>query len=278
MSCQRWRGRRDSYRPAGEVLDPSRYGVELLPDDRRARAFVEAHHYSGSYVAARLRVGLFRARAPSSPELVGVAVFSVPAQPAALPRWTGTDAGVELGRFVLLDDVPGNGESWFLSRAFGALALELHGVRAVLSYSDPLPRHRADGTLVTPGHVGVIYQALSGRYVGRGKADTLWLDADGCTVSRRGLTKLRNGERGADGVYRKLLERGAPARAAGEEWSAYIERALREGPFRRLRHPGNLAYVWAVGRGASSTRAAFPAPLPYPRKPGDPRAAQLEIA
>lgn len=28
--CQRWRERRDSYRPAGEPIDPTRYGVEIL--------------------------------------------------------------------------------------------------------------------------------------------------------------------------------------------------------------------------------------------------------
>lgn len=265
---QRWRARRATYRPAGEPIDPSRYGVELLPDDRRARAFVEANHYSGAYPAARLRVGLYRMR-----ELVGVAVFSVPAQQAAIPRWCGTPAGVELGRFVLLDDVPANGETWFLARAFRALRSELPEVRAVLSYSDPLPRQRADGSVLTPGHVGTIYQALNGRHVGRGAAETLWLDRDGRTVSRRALSKLKNGERGGEGVYRRLLELGAPARRESEDWSAYVPRALADGPFRRLRHPGNLAYVWAVGAGQRETAARFPAAQPYPK-----RHAQLELA
>lgn len=262
---QRWRGGRDRYRPAGEVIDPSRYGVEVLPDDRRARAFVEAHHYSSSYPAARLRVGLYRMR-----ELVGVAVFSVPAQPAAIPRWTGTAAGVELGRFVLLDDVPGNGESWFLARCFRALRSELPEVRAVLSYSDPLPRPRLDGSLLTPGHIGVIYQAHNGRFVGRARAEWMWLDPEGRTVNRRGLSKLRNGERGEAHVYRRLLELGAPPRRGGEEGAAYVARALAEGPFRRIRHPGNLAYVWAIG-GQRATEQRFPPALAYPR------AAQLTL-
>ena len=50
--CQRWRERRDSYRPAGEVIDPRRFEVAPIPDDTTARAFVEAHHYSASYPAA----------------------------------------------------------------------------------------------------------------------------------------------------------------------------------------------------------------------------------
>lgn len=256
--CQRWRERRDRYRPAGERIDPRNYAVDVLPDDRRPRAFVQAHHYSGSYPAARLRVGLFRGL-----ELAGVAVFSVPQQAAALERWTGTPAGVELGRFVLLDDVPGNGETWFLARAFRALRAELPKVRTVLSYSDPMPRLATDGRLVTPGHVGIIYQAFNGRHVGRSRADPIWLDRDGRTLGRRGLSKLRNGERGAAAVYRRLVEAGAPERHVLEDDAAYVERALREGPFRRVQHPGNLAYVWAL---AAAAAEILPPALPYPRK------------
>lgn len=276
--CQRWLHRRDRYRPAGEVIDPSKYGVELLPDDRRARSFVEANHYSGSYVAARLRAGLFCVRSPSPPELVGVAVFSVPAQRAAVAHWAGTDAGVELGRFVLLDCVPGMGETWFLSRAFRLLQAELSTVRAVLAYSDPFPRARADGSSLTPGHVGVIYQGHNAHHAGTARGGTLWLDSDGRTVSRRALSKLRNEERGQAHVYRSLLARGAPPREPSEPPSDYVARVLSSGCFRPVRHPGNFVYLWAVGPARASTRAGFRPSLPYPRKPGDPRAAQLEIA
>lgn len=271
---QRWRERRDSYRPAGEPIDPLRYGVEVLVDDVRPRAYVERHHYSASYPAARCRVGLFRTDGHHQHDLVGVAVFSVPAQAAAIPHWTGTSAGVELGRFVLADDVPANGETWFLSRAFGALESELPEVRAILSYSDPMPRRRADGTLVTPGHVGTIYQAHNGRHLGRARAEVLHLDRDGRTVSRRSLSKLRNGERGAEGAYRRLLDAGAPARNPGEDIAAYVDRALRDGPFTKVRHPGNLVYVWAVGEARRTTLRGFAPGQPYPRRPGDPREAQ----
>lgn len=30
FGVQRWRNRRDSYRPAGEPIDPRRYGVEVV--------------------------------------------------------------------------------------------------------------------------------------------------------------------------------------------------------------------------------------------------------
>lgn len=274
---QRWREGRDSYRPAGEPIDPARYGVEVLEDDVRPKAFVERHHYSGSYPAARCRVGLYRTDGHHQHELVGMAVFSVPAQAAAVPHWTGTSAGVELGRFVLVDDVPANGETWFLARAFDALTVALPDTRAVLSYSDPMPRRRANGTLVTPGHVGTIYQAHNGRHLGRARAETLYLDRDARTVSRRALSKIRNGERGADGAYRRLLEAGAPPRVVGESPAAYVDRALRDGPFTRVRHPGNLVYVWAVGAERRRTLRGFRPAEAYPRRPGDPREAQGDL-
>lgn len=265
--CQRWREQRGTYRPAGEPIDPSRYGVDLV-EEREARAFVKQHHYSGTYPAARVRVGLYRSRSWITPELVGCAIFSVPMQPRVWGRYTpglSAGAGVELGRFVLLDDVPANGETWFLSRALGLLRVALPNVRAVLSYSDPMRRLTASGAVVCPGHVGTIYQAMSARFVGRGKGAWLRLDAEGRTVSRRMLSKLRNDERGAAYAYRSLRAMGAPARLMGEAGPAYVERALAEGPFRRLKHPGNLAYLFPVGSPAQRRGAArgFLPSLPY---------------
>lgn len=264
--CQRWRRRRASYRPAGEPIDPSRYGVELLPGDKAARAFVEAHHYSGSYPAAALRVGLYRAQAgpaPTGAQLVGVAVFSVPCQPRAIPRWCGVEAreGVELGRLVLLDDVPANGETWFLARAFNLLRAARPHCRAVLSYSDPVPRRAADGRLVLPGHVGTVYQALGATYHGRSSARTLLLDADGRPVSGRALSKLRGGEVGREYARRALLAAGAPAQEPGEEIGAYLLRAVAH--LRPLRHGGNHAYTWRLDR-----RRA-PNPDRYPKRADD---------
>lgn len=260
---QRWRNRREAYRPAGELIDPQRYGVEVVAE-RDARPFVEMHHYAGSFPAARLSVGLYRAQPFQAPALVGVAVFSVPMQAAAIPAWAGVPAaaGVELGRFVLLDDVPGNGETWFLARAFRALRAEKPGVRAVLSYSDPTPRSTADGHVVKPGHIGVIYQAFNGRYVGRSSPRTLHMDAAGRIVSGRALSKLRNGERGEAYAERELVAMGAPARMPGEAGVEYVRRALAEGPFRAVRHPGNHVYAWPLDREAE--RTAVP-PQPYPR-------------
>lgn len=250
--CQRWSERRERYRPSGERIDPSRYTV-AISEQSPARAFVETHHYSGSWVAARLSVGLYQDRGPVwSPELVGVCVFSVPMQPAALTAHLA-GPGVELGRLVLLDEVPGNGESWFVARAFRLLRSEL-GLCRVLSYSDPLRRVREDGSEVCPGHIGIVYQALNATYRGRSSARWLHLDRVGRTISGRALGKIRAQDRGCVAAERDLVARGAPARVWGEEPAAWLARVLPT--FRRVYHPGNHVYTWGSAHAGQ----------PYPRR------------
>ena len=262
LGVQRWRNRRDSYRPAGEPIDPRRYGVEVVVE-RDARAFVEAHHYSGTFPAARLSVGLHRA----GDGLVGVATFSVGVQAKAIPRWCGVPVaeGVELGRFVLVDDVPANGETWFLGGAFRALLRELPEVRVVLAYSDPLPRTSADGSRVLPGHVGTIYQAHNGRYVGRAARRVIHLRPDGRAVSGRAATKIRKGETGAGPEIDRLIADGARPPRWGEDVRAWLNEVLTSPPFRALCHPGNHTYVWPVDGQRSTLRALAPSAGPYPK-------------
>ena len=66
-------------------------------------------------------------------------------------------------------------------------------------------------------------------------------------ISERSLSKLKNDESGAAGAYRMLLEAGAAARRFDESGKDYVERALREGPFSKVKHPGNLVWGWGVG-------------------------------
>jgi hypothetical protein len=267
LVTQRWREHRSSYRPAGEPIATRRYGVELV-DEGDARAFVVRHHYASSFPAARRSVGLWRTRgAVWAPELVGVAVFSVGVQPASIPRWTGQDAkhGIELGRFVLLDEVEANGETWFLRRAFDVLRAELPEVRAVLAYSDPMPRTDADGLVTMPGHVGTIYQAHNGRYVGRASRRLIHLRPDGRAVSGRAETKIRKGETGAGPEIDRLIADGARRPQRGEDLRAWLDDVLASPPFRSVRHPGNHAYAWPID-GRRDTARAMPATAgPYPK-------------
>ena len=138
---QRWREHRASYRPPREPLDPRRYAVDLV-GERDAKSFLLAHHYSKSFPASRVRVGLYRTDHITRSELVGVAVFSVPMTQAVITRWTGLPPhlGVELGRLVLLDEIEGNAETWSLARAFKLLGANLPDVQAIVSFSDPMQR------------------------------------------------------------------------------------------------------------------------------------------
>jgi hypothetical protein len=178
---------------------------------------------------------------------VGVAVFSHPCNDAvllnALPGLAHATDATELGRFVLLDDVPGNGESWFIAQCFERLRTE--GLTGIVSFSDPVARCTAGGAIIHPGHVGTIYQATNGVYRGRSRARTLLLLPDGTVFSERALQKLTRGERGWRYAAALLKRAGAaPVEGDARTWArTWIGRLCRP-----LRHPGNHRYVWAFSR------------------------------
>ena len=237
---QRWAQRLASYRPAGEVIVPAEYDVSEIPD-AVSTAFVIEHHYSASYPVARFDFGLFR-----HGRLVGVAVFSESMNPATITNVFPCERrhGVELGRFVLLDEVPGNGETWFLSRAFELLRAK--EIRGVVSFSDPMPRRSADGRVVLPGHVGTIYQAFNGVYLGRSKRQVLQVLPDGTVFSNRAASKIRNQERNWRGPVEKLLRFGAEP--FDQEDPAGWLRCQLARVARPMHHPGNHRYAWALDR------------------------------
>lgn len=257
---QRWRAGRARYRPAREPIDVARHEVAAIADDT-AKRFVIEHHYSGTYPAARFRFGLYRGEL-----LVGVAVFSVPANPRALDVLPGgAESGVELGRFVLLDDVPANGETWFLGRAFEAL--RGMGIAGVVSFSDPQPRATSAGGVVFPGHIGTIYQAHNASYLGTSKAERRRLLPDGTMLHNRALTKIRREERGWRYAMAQLVEHGA-APLRDEAPRAWLDRELAR-ITRTVAHPGNHKYAWALHR---RDRRHLPTSRPYPKVvPSDPR-------
>lgn len=260
-TCQRWRDRSERPIPAtAGDFNPAAFTVELI-EEKKARPFVVQHHYSGTFPAARQCAGLMRGA-----ELVGVAVFSVPMNNRAVPRWCGVrdpNAGAELGRFVLLDEVPGNAESWFLSRALVELTVERRDIKTLLSYSDPVAR-TVLGRPVKPGHVGTIYQALSARYLGRSGPRTGYMTAAGEHVSGRALSKIRCDERGARYAIEQLCELGAVRPLPGESGASFVDRLLRERWLRRFGHPGNHVYVFPLTRGARAAASKVKA-LPYPK-------------
>lgn len=253
---QRWSQKRDLYRPRGEPIRTAEYDVELIKSDNTAKRFVLEHHYSGSYPAARFRMGLYHRGG-----LVGVAVFSHPCNDRVLSNTFSEARAVELGRFVLLDEVPANGETWFLGRSFELLRQS--GIDGVLSFSDPVPRQTQDGRLVFPGHIGTIYQAHNACYLGRGKARTLRLLPDGSVLSDRAISKIRRQERGAAYSARLLEEHGAIPLSGGEDPSVWLNRWL-DCLTARLRHPGNHKYAWRLRRSAARKRLVASG-RPYPK-------------
>jgi hypothetical protein len=237
---QRWRSSRDSYRPPEETIRTREYDVEELTRDTEAKQFVLEHHYEGSYPAARFRFGLYHHGL-----LVGVAVFSHPMNDKTVTNvfpGPATDA-VELGRFVLLDEVPGNGETWFLARAFEQLRRK--ELRGVVSFSDPVPRTNVRGRTVFLGHIGTIYQAHNGQYLGRGTPRTLKLLPDGQVLSDRVIQKIRAREQGWEYGIDLLVQHGAPVPEGDlREWlQLWLPRITRP-----LRHPGNHKYAWELSK------------------------------
>ncbi len=245
---QRWRSKRSRFVPPDRLFDPSRCEAVILSESE-AKSFVLQHHYSGSYPAARVRTGLIVTPQFGKPYLAGAAVFSVPMQGAAITKYLSVphqNDGVELGRLVLLDDeyTGFNAESWFVSRSFKLLRLAIPGISGVISYSDPVPRYADDGALVKPGHAGTIYRAVNAKYHGRSRRRTLLVSKSGIVVSERAISKIRNEEVGIDYACRQLVALGAPPIMPHEPGAGYVVRALTEGGFRKISHPGNHVFSW----------------------------------
>jgi hypothetical protein len=181
--------------------------------------------------------------------LQGVAVFSHPCHDRVLTTvFPGrpTDS-VELGRFILRDEVPGNGETWFLGRCFRLLRRE--GLAGVVAFSDPCRRLSRAGVPVFGGHVGTIYQGHNGVYLGRGVPRTLALLPDGSVLSERAQQKVRSADRGARYAVGQLVAWGAEPPACYEPGvlAAWL-RAWKGRLCRAVRHRGNHKYAWPVRR------------------------------
>ena len=257
MQNQRWNNGHGSWRPSGELINPRQFEVAEIPE-AEAKSFVVRHHYSGTYPAARFRVGLFRGG-----ELVGVAVFSHPCSDRVITKTFPFDSareGVELGRFVLLDCVAGNGETWFLARCFEIL--RKRNIAGVVSFSDPMPRHTLEGKTVLPGHVGTIYQAHNALYLGRGGARTLKILPDGRSFHHRAESKIRNQESGWKSCMRALVSVGAEPLRDGASTTEWLAQQLAHIKIRRVRHGGNHKYAWPLDR---RLRRHLSDSLPYPK-------------
>lgn len=257
--CQRWELGREYRRPAGETIRTSDYEVAAL-DAATAKAFVKLHHYAKTCSAPMHPFGLHRGG-----ELEGVAVFSpfisMNAHRAVFPTLS-TSEGVTLGRLVLLDGVPGNGESYFVAQCFRLLRDA--GVVAVESCADPEPRVSLDGKRVHRGHVGTVYQGTNGRYVGKTNPASLRLLPDGTVFSNKSSGKVVRQEQGCGYAGDILVDWGADPMKAGEDPLAWV-RTWRPRLTRKMRHQGNHRYVWSLDKRRRAEVIGGTASLPYPK-------------
>ena len=161
------------------------------------------------------------------------------------PTAASTRLSIELSRFLILDAIPANAETFFLARARGWLRAET-GIRAVLAFSDPVPRV-VDGVTTMPGHIGLIYVASSAKYLGRATPRTLTVLPDGTVLNDRTRSKIRNRERGWRYAVGRLVDLGATP-PTSDDLRAWLPAALHEIGATSRRHGGVLRYAFPLDR------------------------------
>lgn len=116
-----------------------------------------------------------------------------------------------------------------------------------------------EGRVVMPGHVGTIYAAHNGVYLGRADGRKLHLLPDGRVFNHRTEQKIRKLEQGWEGGVRELQSYGAGPMS--DDPAAWLDRWL-PAVTRPLKHMGNHKYCWPLNR---RMRPFLPGSLPYPK-------------
>ena len=213
-------------------------------------------------MASSFATGSFR-----EDQLVGVAVFSMPMSHKVLTNIFPCDVleAVELGRFVLLDNVPSNAESWFFARCRELLKRE--GIKGIVAFSDDTPRISIFPvrTLIFSGHIGTIYQSSNAVYLKRTTPRTLRVLPDGSIFNDRTASKIRKAERGWRYAANILVKHGATQPPANPDnpsmlkcWLTHWTSLLT----RPLKHAGNHRYAWSL-----SQSITLPPSHEYPKWP-----------
>jgi hypothetical protein len=248
--CQRWREGSSCMRPAREIVSTRNLEVIEVDDDATPKTFIERHHYSRTYPAAQRRIGLVQGG-----EIAGWAIFSRPFRAETLTNafpLLDAEEATELGRFVLLDEVGANAETWFLARAFELIRDQFRGV---VSFSDPEPRTTVDGEQIFPGHYGCIYQAANANYRGLTEPKTKRILPDGTEFSNFASGKIRRGLTGWRSAVGELVRFGAKPLTSIDDkreriaWLKYWRGRLT----RPMRHHGQHRYTFALDRAMPKT-------------------------
>lgn len=170
------------------------YNIKLMSDSKFVKEFIEKNHYSHKIPQAiKFRFGMY-----DNEELLGVAIFSVPAN-----RYTITSIfegctqhiGIELSRVYTHDETPRNFESSCISKMFKYIKHHTP-FDVVVSYADS-----------NFGHAGYLYQALSGLYIGKTASEVRYITKDGELITRRGLGRKKGDTESAHA--KRLINDGA---------------------------------------------------------------------
>lgn len=254
---QRWHEGRESYRPAREIIDPRRLEVALISQESEAKSFIRSHHYAKSYPVSRRAFGLYEGA-----ELVGCAVFAAPTNERVLTRvFRGFDPLElsELSRLTLLDRIGANAESFFVARCFAHLKRE--GFGGVISHADLETRTDEKGNEVKPGHLGIVYAALSGVYLLKTTPRTIRLLPDGQVLSERAIQKIRKRESGWRYAAAQLEAFDATPLSERTDAIRWLTTWLPQ-LTRRMKHGGCHRYAFGLTRAA---RRCLPPSYPYPK-------------
>lgn len=190
-------------------------------DIKTAKDLIVENHYSHTIPQAiKYRFGLY-----NNKELLGVAIFSVPANRYTITSAVDTDnqsIGVELARVWTSNDSPKNFESRVLAMCFKEVKKQY---QVIVSYADP-----------NFGHQGYLYQALNGLYLGQTNPEPRYI-VDGKLITRRGL-----------------------GRSKGDTEKEHIQRLLTQGAS-KVKMKGKHKYIWLFNK---KLTLKVPT-LPYPK-------------
>lgn len=132
------------------------YTVRIIAQ-KIAKPYIIEHHYSHTYPAGCVNLGLFL-----EDELIGVIVFGLSCQAkmaSSIVTILKQYDYYELQRLHIMDCTPSGAESWFISKAFDWLKTNKPNIVMLVSFADPYE-----------GHEGTVYQATNWNYVGKTKA------------------------------------------------------------------------------------------------------------
>lgn len=229
---------------------------------RDVREFVEKHHYSHSIKGVTPFLSFEVVLKEDHQKQVGAAIFGVGAMTQTKKKfgeYTGTERpavrAVELRRFVLLDELPRNSESFVLGNMLKKLATL--GVDRIYSYADPnqLRAEHCDGK-----HTGVIYSACGFTPVqGGGKTKAIIMQKDfkewkkGRRLPVRNLDQYQTFKVKSEGDLDPgvLVEwKTAAAKGGAVVWKEKAGRLVYviKTPERLTLLSKNLRLLWPVGR------------------------------